>query len=117
MKQSTNPPAASPPTQPVVYADIQQSTNPPAAPPPTQPVVYTEVKQSINPPAAPPPTQTVVYAEVKKSPDTICSCSQVVSSLSMLHSINQKPLVSYFLCYIQLIKNPFILLVEFCDFT
>ena len=66
--QSTNPPAAPPPTQPVVNADIQQSTNPPAAPsPPTQPVVYTDIHQSTNPPAAPPLTQPVVYAEVKQS--------------------------------------------------
>ena len=48
----TNPPAAPPPTQPVVYTDIQQSTNLPGAPSPTQPVVYAEIKQSTNPPAA-----------------------------------------------------------------
>ena len=40
-----------------MYAVLQQSTNPPAAPPPTQPVVYAEVKQSTNPPAAPLPTE------------------------------------------------------------
>ena len=28
----------------MVYADIQQSTNPPAAPPPNQEVLYSEVK-------------------------------------------------------------------------
>ena len=55
-----------------VYADIQQSTTPPAAPPPTQPVVYAEVKQSNSPPAAPPPTElkTVLYTIVN-NPRTI----------------------------------------------
>ena len=73
IQQSTNPPAAPPPTQPVVYADIQQSTNPPAAPPSTQPVVYAEVKQSNSPPAAAsPPTEikTVLYAVVN-NPRTV----------------------------------------------
>ena len=61
-QHSTNLLAA---TQPVVYTEVKQSTNPPAAPPPTQPVVYADIQQSTNPPAAPPPTQPVLYSEVK----------------------------------------------------
>ena len=40
-----------------MYAVLLKSTDPPAAPPPTQPVVYAEVKQSTNPPAAPLPIE------------------------------------------------------------
>ena len=61
----------------VVYANTQQSTNPPAAPPPTQPVVYADIQQSTNPPAAPPSTQPVVYAEVKISCSECDHCSMV----------------------------------------
>ena len=63
----------------VVYAEVKQSTNPPAAPPPTQPVVYADIQQSTNPPAAPPPTHPVQHCKVRQLYCYGCYHSSVIS--------------------------------------